>query len=327
MSKDYYRILKVNKNASADEIKKSFHRLALLHHPDRNSDKVDEEEFKEINEAYQCLSNSDKRKHYDLTSVWHHLYVVHPDPYIFAEVSATHIKLNEEFEITYRYIGEGRFFRKPQGPGFVFTSGPVVYHREFLYDDNPIRETSLTYTVSARKTGNIIIDPATIEVRHKHLSSNNVSVQVQTTECFFKKGVDAGDDPLVVRLHKEQFTSNTIYRKTYTYRHVILIPRSDYAAFYHRIGSVMKGVFAVCGLLLFALKTEHALIGLLVGSLLGGILCHLMYWMSGVRSKYFYAYNHPLVKEYMEQEYEIGNDSANFLISDTVIQRFVMLFK
>jgi molecular chaperone DnaJ len=63
MSKDYYNILGVDKNASADEIKKAFRKLAHEHHPDKKSG--DEAKFKEINEAYQVLSDSKKRSQYD----------------------------------------------------------------------------------------------------------------------------------------------------------------------------------------------------------------------------------------------------------------------
>src|SRR3989339_793553 len=63
MSKDYYKILGVNKSASADEIKKAFRKLAHQHHPDKASG--DAEKFKELNEAYQVLGDSQKRAQYD----------------------------------------------------------------------------------------------------------------------------------------------------------------------------------------------------------------------------------------------------------------------
>ncbi len=63
--RDYYEILGVSKDASADEIKKIYRKLALQYHPDRNKDAGAEEKFKEISEAYAVLSDSEKRSQYD----------------------------------------------------------------------------------------------------------------------------------------------------------------------------------------------------------------------------------------------------------------------
>lgn len=62
-NKDYYNILGVEKGASKDEIKKAFHKLAHKFHPDKN--KGDDVKFKEVNEAYQILSDEQKRAQYD----------------------------------------------------------------------------------------------------------------------------------------------------------------------------------------------------------------------------------------------------------------------
>jgi molecular chaperone DnaJ len=63
--RDYYEVLQVSRNATEAEIKKSYRSLALKYHPDRNRDNGAEETFKEINEAYEVLSNAERRAAYD----------------------------------------------------------------------------------------------------------------------------------------------------------------------------------------------------------------------------------------------------------------------
>lgn len=63
--RDYYEVLGVAKNASLDEIKRAFRKLAMKYHPDRNKEPDAEQKFKEINEAYQVLSDNEKRNIYD----------------------------------------------------------------------------------------------------------------------------------------------------------------------------------------------------------------------------------------------------------------------
>lgn len=66
MASDFYSVLGVSKTATEADIKKAYRKLAMKHHPDKNKgDKSSEKKFKEINEAYETLSDPKKRKQYD----------------------------------------------------------------------------------------------------------------------------------------------------------------------------------------------------------------------------------------------------------------------
>ena len=65
MGKDYYKILNITKGSSDDEIKKAYRKLALKYHPDKNKQPGAEEKFKEVAEAYEILSDPQKKEIFD----------------------------------------------------------------------------------------------------------------------------------------------------------------------------------------------------------------------------------------------------------------------
>jgi len=81
--KDFYEVLGVDRNASAEEIKKAYRKLAVKYHPDKNpGDEQAEERFKEISAAFEILKDEDKRQKYKLIYMTKNLYqVVNPQLY------------------------------------------------------------------------------------------------------------------------------------------------------------------------------------------------------------------------------------------------------
>lgn len=91
MAKDYYRILGVPRNASEEEIKKAYRKLAMQYHPDRNPgrEKWANEKFKEINEAYAVLGDPEKRKQYDQFGTIGHVGDIFGSPFTRATFEDT----------------------------------------------------------------------------------------------------------------------------------------------------------------------------------------------------------------------------------------------
>ena len=103
--RDYYEVLGVSRNATLDEIKKAYRRLALKYHPDRDKSPGAERRFKEINQAYEVLSDAKKRQMYD--QLGHAAF--EPGARPFAG------RTYQKGPFTYTYYGPGEGF-----PGFDF---------------------------------------------------------------------------------------------------------------------------------------------------------------------------------------------------------------
>lgn len=307
-SRDYYILLEISKDASSLEIKRAYHKQALLHHPDRNAnDPQSAERFKLIAEAYQVLSDPAKRSNYDSRFGYYQFSnEITTAEYLKAEVDVSVIKLNEEVELTFSFPGDGRFFKKPVLRGWIITAGPTVDHRYVLYEGKSIRETVLHYTVCPVQKGLQTIPPAVIHFHHQPVTSTSLQVLVEANLCYFKSKEEAGFSPFKVKMHRTQVTSNTVYRKTIIHERVVLLPRSDLAAWYHRVARIMKVSFAVCGALFAMVNGESAFLGMLGGSLIAGINVHLMYSIMGIKSVFYYAHQHPIVLEYEECHYQLG---------------------
>ena len=101
MKKDFYETLGVNKSASQADIKSAYRKMAMKYHPDRNKESGAEEHFKEINEAYEVLSNQDKRSAYD--NYGHAAF----DPSSGGFGGHTYTQQNGPFNFTWQSGGQG----------------------------------------------------------------------------------------------------------------------------------------------------------------------------------------------------------------------------
>jgi len=139
--RDYYEVLGVPKNASKDDIKNMYRKLALQYHPDRNKSKGAEEKFKEISEAYAVLSDDEKRKRYDTYG-----HVGSEEVFRGSEANFDEIFKDIGFggvrDIFEQFFGgrEGGGFTDPFNFGFRFGGGrrrgqDLVYDAELSLED------------------------------------------------------------------------------------------------------------------------------------------------------------------------------------------------
>jgi curved DNA-binding protein len=208
--KDYYQSLGVPRTASADEIKKSFRKLAREYHPDVAKDKRKaEEKFKEINEAYEVLSDPDKRSKYDeLGANWKSGAEFRPPPGYGGFGGGQTFRggrpmSGEEFETHFGGTGFSDFFEqlfgsRMRGGGFGSRGGfaPEAAESRDIEGD-------IMVTLEEAKSGSL----RTVTVRHENRTdSHQVKIPAGITEGqklrIAGRGEHGGDLYLRVRLAK-----------------------------------------------------------------------------------------------------------------------------
>jgi hypothetical protein len=316
--KNYYLTLGITRTAAPDEIRHAYRLLAMKHHPDRNQgDKQSEELFKEIQEAYQVLSDGEKRKNYDNSKFWNFSfsYFQQVRHYFIVYTDVDHVRLNDEFKITFTYTGEGRFFQKPSMQGLFVTSKPFVTFKKIFIDGTEVKETSLEYTVAPMQTGDLIIETATIRIHNEVYHTDPIKIHVSPNTCFYKKGEPAGNHPYKFPMNTTIEAGSETHQVTYHQDHIILIPRSNVARYYHNIGTIIKAGCMIWGFFLFSVEYLNEFAGILCGSLFGGICCHIFYFTVGIKSKFYYSTRFPLVLTYKAKGYEKGKYSGSSYIT------------
>ncbi len=139
--KDLYQILGVSKNATADDIKKAYRKLALEYHPDRNKSREAEEKFKEINKAYEVLSDPQKKQQYDQFGASGYENMGQQGPF----------GGGRQGPFTYTYTNED--FSRGAGSGFAgdfggFTDPFEIFEQFFGGNSSPFGRRKPAYSIS-----------------------------------------------------------------------------------------------------------------------------------------------------------------------------------
>lgn len=304
---------------SQAEVRSKWKELARRYHPDHNpDDPLAESHFKDVQEAYHILSDETQRKRYDLRTVdilWSEVQPV--NHYFFAQCEPKTIRCFEEVVLVFTYSGRGRIFRKPEMLNFFVTGSPFVSQRTVKHEGKSVRETELTYVVCPLKPGKLEIGKASISIENQRLESEPLSIIVLANKCQFSKGNPADGKPLKLTMHYEYLPDEEPFRISEIKKnHTLLVPRSKSAEIFHRIGSIMKLVGTIWGMI--KLDQEFnlpLLIGMAAGNLFAGINCYILYGIAQIKPKYLASRIYPVAKEYHERGYFLGESLGIPLIS------------
>ena len=311
---DFYELLGVTRAAGKKEIKKAFYRLALEFHPDKNGDKAEAaDQFKKINEAYQTLSDPEKKFKYDqLDGAWSPVQKAQYVFFLLQKVSITKIKLNEEVEVSFAFPSDGRFFKREKFNGWFLSSGPIVEHKEIIYEGKLIKQTQLKYVLSAQVTGTISIPSAAISIHTKRITGEALDVTVEANCCYFKAGEVAGDDPYKITLFQEKKIKTDRFIKTIRQEHIVLIPRSKTAFYVHTNWKRIELITKILGSALLYYSGVFLIMAIALSFLFSFLLKLIYFKLKEVEMPLENAIKYPLIKSYMQQGYKLGIDGIEW---------------
>lgn len=207
LKENYYDILNINKNASMDDIKKSYRQLALKYHPDRNNQNSHcKEIFQKINDAYNVLSNEQKRKEYD-NQIFYKMSDIDLNKHVhdlFDNILSHHIEKNPMVSNLQKLF---QHFIKPKPlkitveisfeQSYNGTMVSIEYEKEIeIANDNIIMQKIKTY-ISIMKG---IDDGEIIELKEKgneiqrdginYFGDLFITIKINPNEYFTRKGLD-----------------------------------------------------------------------------------------------------------------------------------------
>lgn len=210
--KDYYYILCINKNATLDEVKKAYRKLAMKYHPDKNNgDELFLESFKEINEAYEILSDYQKRQAYDLRmKTGRHSSKTNTDnifvPIIeYFKADKSSFEFDEEITFSWKVLNSNRVSFKQFG--LVNPIGQKIYRaknfkNEFLRFELTAENTNIRKTTKST----IVLKNKTYQELYSHFkriieSENGAYKQEQQN---FKQSKNHKENTQLVKYHTDK---------------------------------------------------------------------------------------------------------------------------
>lgn len=311
MERSYYEILEVPVNASSELIKRAYRRLALIHHPDRNTGQAEKSIlFLEIKEAYETLIDPIRRQDYDKRKpTWEPAadFVFS----FYAMADKTVVSCFEELRVSFTYTGDGRFFKKPDFVNCFITGVPYVSVRRVIQSGTEVKETTLAYIVCPMHTGSLVIDRAAVKIRNKSYFTLPLNIQVTESKCFFAKDKTANGKPYKYPMFYEVTIGADKVRLLKNFSHTVLIPRSAYAQSCHRITKGLKLVMMLWGIVLCHIINKNLAIGAISGLAFGGFMGNLLYLLAGVKPVFRFASRFKTVADYHEKGYQTGTDSGS----------------
>ena len=253
--KDFYSVLGVSSTASHAEIKSAYYRLAQKYHPDKNAGNEQFVDlFKEINEAYQLLSDPIKRKAYDLQN--NTFRAAQGDRklpslyYLRVKSDATFVKQFEEFKLSFSFPSEARFFKRNNLSNWYIVEGPMVSQHEIIVDGIQRKETTIQYVLAAINQGKFKIDETSVIINNKKIIGNPIFIQVGAQQCSVNASETAWGNPIVVEMAKMYEVRTQYHIKTKTKKRLVIIPIGPtYRRKIHRIERITLGIAIVLTLL------------------------------------------------------------------------------
>ncbi len=282
MSKsDYYAVLGVRKTDNQATIKAAYYRLAQQYHPDKNHGNAEyAERFKEINEAYQVLSDVQKRKEYDSMSYGRAGGRREDDlPFVYYlkfTADKTFIKQFEEVKLVFKFPSEARFFKRQKFDDWYIIEGPNVVHADVEIDGIKRKETQIHYILAPLNIGTLSLESPSVVINNKRVNANPLYFTVQKQQCYVNPLDHAEGTPLIVEMVKHETIKTKNFIKNIARKRLVLIPIGEkYQSQLNKARGIALVISLLSALVIFS-SMHTAVLSLLIAVVMYFVLLVLL---------------------------------------------------